>query len=158
MVLRVQRQSCVPAALAVQAVGCGHFHRLRIDYGDAVLVLDINVDSAFAVGCGLLRCAAEVDRAEDLAVIRIDDGGIRCAVAEDVAAMIECVVQDAVRPPVDIDGLDQRQRLRVPHRDRFAGGESVVEFCVRCRAASVRHRNLAGGLERVEVIGRDTGG
>ena len=50
---------------------------------------------------------------------------------EDIDAMIERVGQDAVRSPIDGNGLDGSQRLRVPHGDRFAGGEAVMEERIR---------------------------
>ena len=43
----------------------GHLHRLGIDDGDVVLVFDVDVDVAVAIGDRLLRRAAQIERADD---------------------------------------------------------------------------------------------
>jgi hypothetical protein len=49
-----------------------------------VFVFDVNIEMALAVARGLFGCAAEVNRADDRAVLGIDHRGVGCAMAENV--------------------------------------------------------------------------
>lgn len=70
------------------------------------------------------------------------------------------VREDAVRAAfgVDVDGFDRGQRFRVPHRDRFAAGETVAGFGVDRRAICANIGNLTDGRKRAEVEDSYPGG
>ena len=72
-----------------------------------------------AVGGGLFGCAADVDCAEDRAILIVEDGNIRRRVAEDVEVVIVSIVEVAVRIALHVDLLENRKGLRIEHRDRL---------------------------------------
>ena len=68
VVFHVHRQAGAGVRLSGQFVMTGDFHGFRIDHGDVVFILDIDVNVAFPVGYSLLRRAAQIDGAKDGAV------------------------------------------------------------------------------------------
>lgn len=54
----------------------GHLEGLDVHDRDIVLVLDVNIQMALAVAGGLLRRAAEINRADDRAVLGVNDRGV----------------------------------------------------------------------------------
>ena len=135
----------------------GHRQRLGVHHGDVVLVFDIDIDVALAIADGLFRRAAEIERADDGAVLGVDHGGVRGTVAEDPDALVERVEQDAVGAALHVDGLDRRQRFGVPHGDGFAAGEAVIALGVDGGAARVGVGDFAHWRERVQVEDRNAG-
>ncbi len=119
IVLRVQRKAGAAAALARNVVLADHLHRVGVDHRDGRLVFDVDIDLAVAVGGGLLRCAADIDSAQDRAVLIVEDGDIGRGVAEDVEVVIVRVVEVAVRIALHVDLLQNRKRLRIEHRHRL---------------------------------------
>src|SRR5215469_260967 len=83
LVFGVEGQAGGRAAFAAELVVRGDLEFFRVDGGDVVLVFDIDVDVALAVGDGLFGRAAEIEGAGDRAVAGVEDGGVRHAVAED---------------------------------------------------------------------------
>ena len=59
--------------------------------------------------------------------------------------------QDAVRPPLHLDGLDGRQRLGVPHHDRTAAAEAVLRLGVHGDPVGAGVGDGAHRLEAVQV-------
>ena len=92
----VQRQAGAAAALARDVVFADHLHGVRVDDGDGGFVFNVDIDFAAAVGCRLLRRAADVDGAEDCAVLIVKHGDVRRDVAEHVEVVIVGVVEIAV--------------------------------------------------------------
>jgi hypothetical protein len=76
-------------------------------------------------------------------------------VAEDVDAVVEGVVENSVGSALHLDGLDGRERFRIPHRGRLATGEPVIRFGRHGRAARVGVGDFAGRGQRVEIEDRD---
>src|SRR2546423_1805737 len=76
--------------------------------------------------------------------------------AENVDAMVETIAQNAVRPAVNRNGLDQRHSLRVPHRDRLAGSKPVMGLAVRGGAARAGIGDFTCRFQRIEVEYVDT--
>src|SRR4029077_10217013 len=103
-------------------------HRLRIDDGDVVLVSDIDINVAAAIGDGLLRHPAEVDCAEHGTIHGVDHGGMGSGVAENVNVLVKFVEQNGVGAALHVDGPDGFQRPGVPHYDWLAAGETVSGF------------------------------
>src|ERR1035438_9820455 len=77
IVLRIERKTCAPSAFAGNVVLPNHLHRVGVDDGDGGLVYDVDIDFAVAVGSGLLGRAADVDGAQDRAVLIVEDGDVR---------------------------------------------------------------------------------
>src|SRR5207253_4279068 len=128
-----------------------HLERLGVYDRDVVFVLDVDVNAALSVGGGLLGRTAQVERADDRSVAGLDDGRIRRVVAEHPHTSVERIEQDTVRTALDVDRLNHRQRLGVPHRDGLTAGEAVARFRIHGDAARVYVGDLASGLERVEI-------
>ena len=84
-----KRQPAGSAALAVESISGGYFERLGVHRGDLVLIFQVDLHVALAVGDGLFRRAAQVERADDRAVLGVDDGGVGRAVAEYPDALVE---------------------------------------------------------------------
>ena len=105
------------------------------------------------------RAAQVVDGADDGAVGRVDRSGVRLAVAQNVDAVVERVVEIAVRVSLHLDGLDGGQRLGVEHHHRVAAGEPVMGFRRNRRAVhSEGVGNLAHLLQSVQVEHRHPSG
>jgi hypothetical protein len=94
----------------------------------ALLVSDIDINMPCAIGDGLLRHAAEVDCAQHRTIHRIDHRCMGSGVAENVDPLVEFVEQNGVRATLYVNGPDRFQRLRVPHYDGLAAGETVPGF------------------------------
>ncbi len=157
-VLRVERQARATAAFARNIVVAHHLHRVRVDHRDGGLVFNVDIDFAVAVGGSLLGRAANVDGAQDRAVLVVEHGDVRRRVAEDVEAVIVGVVQVAVGIALDVDLLDHREGLRVEHRHRFRGRESVARRRVHRSAMRAGAGNVAHLGERVEIEDADVPG
>src|SRR5439155_14919486 len=84
VILRVQGQAGRPATLAAKVVVRGDLEGFDIDDRHVVLVFDINIEIALAVAGGLFTRAAEINRAEDGAVLGVEHCGVRRTVAEHV--------------------------------------------------------------------------
>jgi hypothetical protein len=110
-----------------------------------------------AIGHGLLRLAAQIERADHRAVRGVDHGRVRGGVAEDVDAGVEGIEQNAVRTALDVNRLDRRERLRIPHHDRFAAGKAVTRCRVDSGATRARLRDHPDWFERVEIEHVDSG-
>ena len=78
--------------------------------------------------------------------------------AEDVDALIEGIVEDAVGPAFDVDCLDESLRFGVPHGDGFAAREAAVDLGVDGGSAGIGVGDFAGGGEGVGVEDGDAGG
>ena len=130
MVLVVQCEPVAASGLVAERVVVRRLHRFDVDDGDTSLrVLHHDVNRPVAVGDALFRDAAEINVAEDRAVLGVDHHRILRRMAEDVDALIERVEQDAVRLEgggSDVNRLDQLHRLRVEHRNRLAAREAVT--------------------------------
>ena len=73
VILVVEREAVAAADIAERIVR-GRLHRLGVDDGDAALrVLHDDVNRALAVGDRLFGDAAEIDRADHRAILRVDD-------------------------------------------------------------------------------------
>jgi hypothetical protein len=155
LVFDVQRQSGEPAAFIAQLVVRRDRHRFCVDHRDIGFIGNIDVDVALFIRDGLLGRAAEIERAENVARLRVDDRDVRRLVAEDIDALIEWVFENTVRIALHFDRPDQFERLRVKHGDRFAAHESVAGFNIYGDAVASNIGNLPCGSQRVEVENRE---
>ncbi len=142
------------SALAGEIVLPDHFHRLRIDHRDGVLIFEVNVDLASAVGLGLFRRATQINGAENGAVLIVDDGDVRRAMREFVEAMVKGVVEVAIGIAFDVDLLDNGEGLRIEHCDRLRRGEAMpsrgIDDCsVRADVRYIAH--LLEGVQRIDA-------
>ena len=64
-ILGIERQPAGAAALVIQSISGGDFKRLGVHGGDLVLIFQVDPHMALAVGDGLLRRPAQVERADD---------------------------------------------------------------------------------------------
>ena len=138
VVLGVQAKPARTAAFARQVEVCCHLESLDVNDGDVVLVLKIDIKMSFFVACRLFGRAAQVDGADDGAVLGIEQRGVGLTVAEDIDALRGGFKQNAVRPARDCDFLDQFQGLCVKHADGAAAAEAVVGFGVNGDAVAAR--------------------
>src|SRR5665213_2149624 len=150
-VLDIERESGALTALAGKVVVRGHGQRLRIHHRDVVLVFDIDIEVALAVGLALFRRAAQIDRARNRTVRSVNHRRIRRAVAQNPDAVVERIVEDAIGSALHIDLPDQRFRLRIPHRDRLAAAKAVTGLWRYRRAMRADIRDFARRFQRVEV-------
>ena len=85
----IERQT-IAAALVAEREVSGHFHGLRVNGGNAAGgILHDGVELTLAIANGFFGHAAEIDLAENLAIFRINNGGVFGGVAEDVDALVE---------------------------------------------------------------------
>src|ERR1039458_4644749 len=117
VILDVEGQAAGAATLAFEGVCAGDLECLSVDDGDLIHVFEIDKHFAVAVGDGLLGLSAEIERANDGTILGIDDGGVGGSVTEDPDALVEAIEQYAVGATLDIDGLDEREGLGIPHGD-----------------------------------------
>src|SRR5438874_2305166 len=73
-VLRIEGQAGGSAALSLESIMSGHLERLRVHHRDIVLVLDVDVDVTLPIADCLFRRAAQVDRADDRALLCVNHG------------------------------------------------------------------------------------
>ena len=132
-----------------------HLERMGVHNGNFVLIFKINIDMAFAVTGRLFGSAAEVDGADDGAVLGVDGSniGARCGWRG-----CKCVRWRA-RKECRQGGLSASMVLivvracRIPHDYRPAAAKAVVGFGI--DGALSMHTggvgDFTGGLEGIEV-------
>ena len=155
LVFDIEGETRTAAPVTGNVVLPDHLHVGCVDHSNGVLVLKVDVDTPLAVRHGLFGRSAEIDGAEDRAVLGIEHRDVRSGVGQDVEAVIERVVQIAVGIALDVNFLDGRESLRVEHGDRLRGGEAVSAGCVHCRAVGADACDVADLRERIDVVDAD---
>ena len=101
------------AAFAREIVVRGHLHRFGVHNGDVVLVFDIDIEVAFAIGDRLFRCATQVgygagDRSHLCASITVALGS---AWLKTQTRSLNGIEHNAVGTALHINGLDTAEML-----------------------------------------------
>ncbi len=78
--------------------------------------------------------------------------------AENVNTFVEWVEHDSVRPTLNIDRLDHRQSLRIPHDDGLTRSEPMTRLRIDGSAARNSVRNFADRFKRIKIEDRDPSG
>ncbi len=104
----------------------GYLEGLGVQCGDVVLVFEIDIQMALAVGDGLLRRSAQVECANYGAILGLDHGRVGLAVTENPDPLVKRIEQNAVRVALHLNGLDGLEGLGIPHDDGLAAAEAVM--------------------------------
>src|ERR1019366_559028 len=94
MILDVECQPAGPATLAGKIILGGHLECLGVHGGNLILVFQIDVQVTFSVGDGLLRSAAQIERAHDGTGLGVDHRRVGLAVTENPDPLVEWVEEN----------------------------------------------------------------
>ena len=99
----------------------------------------------------LLRRAANIDRPQNRSVLVVKNRNIRRRVAQHIEPVIVGIVQIPIRISLDIDLLQNRERLPIKHRHRLRCRKSVSRRGVHRSTVRAGARNIAYLRQRIQV-------